>query len=44
LPELTRLGVKFISLAPRFIGRFEKGVNYIGDINALDVELSKHAA
>ncbi len=42
--ELTRNGVKFTSLAPRFIGRFEKGVDYIGDLNALDVELSKHAA
>ena len=42
--ELTRLGVKFTSLAPRFIGRFEKGVDYIGDIKALDIELSKHAA
>jgi len=42
--ELTRKGVKFTSLAPRFIGRFEKGVDYIGDLNALDVELSKHAA
>lgn len=42
--ELTRLGVKFTSLAPRFVGRFEKGVDYIGDINALDIELSKHAA
>jgi len=42
--ELTRLGVKFTSLAPRFIGRFEKGVDYIGDLNALDAELEKHAA
>ena len=42
--ELTRLGVRFTSLAPRFIGRFEKGVDYIGDLNALDVEMSKHAA
>ena len=42
--ELTRKGVKFTSLAPRFIGRFEKGVDYIGDLNALNVELSKHAA
>lgn len=42
--ELTRKGVKFTSLAPRFIGRFEKGVDYIGDLNALDVEMSKHAA
>lgn len=42
--ELSRKGVKFTSLAPRFIGRFEKGVDYIGDLHALDVELSKHAA
>jgi len=42
--ELTRTGVKFTSLAPRFIGSFEKGVDYIGDLDALDIELSKHAA
>lgn len=42
--ELTRLGVKFTSLAPRFIGRFEKGVDYIGNLDALDAELAKHAA
>jgi hypothetical protein len=42
--ELTRRDVKFTSLAPRFIGRFEKGVDYIGDLNALDAELAKHAA
>jgi hypothetical protein len=42
--ELTRLGVRFTSLAPRFIGRFEKGVDYIGDLNVLDSELEKHAA
>jgi hypothetical protein len=42
--ELTRKGVKFTSLAPRFIGSFEKGVDYIGDIHALDIELARHAA
>ena len=42
--ELTRQGVRFTSLAPRFIGRFEKGVDYIGDLDALDIELAKHAA
>ena len=42
--ELTRLGVRFTSLAPRFIGRFEKGVDYIGDIDTLETELEKHAA
>jgi hypothetical protein len=42
--ELNRLGVRFTSLAPRFIGSFEKGVDYIGDLDALDLELAKHAA
>jgi hypothetical protein len=42
--ELTRQGVHFTSLAPHFIGRFEKGVDYIGDLAALDAELAKHAA
>jgi tagaturonate epimerase len=30
--ELKRLGVKWVSLAPRFVGKFEKGVDYIGDL------------
>jgi tagaturonate epimerase len=42
--ELTRLGVRFTSLAPRFIGRFEKGVDYLGDLNTLDAEMARHAA
>lgn len=42
--ELTRAGVKFTSLAPRLLGRFEKGVDYIGDVAALDAEMAKHAA
>jgi hypothetical protein len=42
--ELIRAGVRFTSLAPRFIGRFEKGVDYIGDLSALDAELALHAA
>jgi hypothetical protein len=42
--ELTRAGVRFTSLAPRFTGRFEKGVDYIGDLTALDGELALHAA
>jgi len=42
--ELTRCGVRFTSLAPRFIGRFEKGVDYIGDLAALDEEMARHAA
>jgi hypothetical protein len=30
--ELRRLGVKWVSLAPRYVGDFEKGVDYIGDL------------
>jgi hypothetical protein len=42
--ELQRAGVKWVSFAPRFIGRFEKGVDYIGDINTFEAELAGHAA
>jgi len=42
--ELKRLGVTWVSLAPRYVGRFEKGVDYIGDLAALRVDLEGHAA
>ena len=42
--ELRRLKVPFVSLAPRFIGSFEKGVDYIGDCAEFDRELERHAA
>jgi hypothetical protein len=42
--ELRRLGVQWVSLAPRYIGRFEKGVDYIGDLGEFEDELIKHAA
>jgi hypothetical protein len=42
--ELSRRGVRFTSLAPRFPGRFEKGVDYIGDLDKLEAELAGHAA
>lgn len=42
--ELQRLGVTWVSLAPRFVGRFEKGVDFIGDLDALDANLAGHAA
>jgi hypothetical protein len=41
--ELRRLGVRWVSLAPRFVGRFEKGVDYIGDLEALRTDLAGHA-
>jgi hypothetical protein len=42
--ELRRLGVTWISFAPRFVGSFEKGVDYIGDIQAFRHSLAVHAA
>jgi hypothetical protein len=42
--ELQRLGVTWISFAPRFVGRFEKGVDYIGDVCAFEADLAIHAA
>ena len=42
--ELKRLGVKWISLAPRYVGRFEKGVDYIGDLAAFEADFAGHAA
>jgi hypothetical protein len=42
--ELRRLDVPFVSLAPRFIGSFEKGVDYIGDLPEFNDELEKHGA
>jgi len=42
--ELGRLGVRWVSLAPRFVGEFEKGVDYIGDLETFATEFEKHAA
>jgi len=37
-------GVPITSLAPRFMGRFEKGLDYIGDKEELERSLADHAA
>ncbi|MFN3166196.1 MAG: tagaturonate epimerase family protein [Phycisphaeraceae bacterium] len=37
-------GMKLVSLAPRFIGELEKGVDYIGDVAALEESLADHNA
>ena len=42
--ELKRLGVEWASLAPHFVGRFEKGVDYIGDLDEFRTEFAKHVA
>jgi hypothetical protein len=42
--ELKRLGVEWVSLAPRYVGRFEKGVDYIGDVQTFEEDFAAHAA
>jgi len=42
--ELRRLGVEWIGLAPRFIGDFEKGIDYRGDLEVFRAEYLKHLA
>jgi tagaturonate epimerase len=42
--QCLRRGVKLVSLAPRFIGELEKGVDYIGPIEPLEASLADHAA
>jgi hypothetical protein len=34
--ELMRLGVRWVSLAPRYVGRFEKGVDYLGNLEQFE--------
>ncbi len=40
---LTR-GMKLVSLAPRYIGEFEKGVDYKGDLAEFEKSLADHVA
>lgn len=42
--QCLRGGMKLVSLAPRFIGELEKGVDYKGDVGALETSLNDHAA
>ena len=42
--ELKRLGVEWVSLAPRFIGEFEKGVDYKGSLDDFEKAFIKHVA
>ena len=42
--ELRRLGVRWVSLAPRFPGRFEKGIEYIGDLEEFRRSFAQHVA
>lgn len=42
--ELKRLGVKWVSLAPRYVGSFEKGVDYIGNLSRFETAFARHVA
>jgi hypothetical protein len=42
--QCIRGGLKLVSLAPRFIGELEKGVDYKGDVEQLELSLNDHAA
>ncbi len=42
--ELIRRGVRFATVAPRFCGEFQKGIDYIGDLKQFEAEMRVHAA
>jgi hypothetical protein len=42
--ELKRRGVQAVSVAPRFIGEFEKGIDYKGNLKAFEASLRQHVA
>jgi tagaturonate epimerase len=42
--QCLKSGMKLVSLAPRYIGEFEKGVDYKGDLVKLEASLRDHAA
>lgn len=42
--ELKKRGVRAISLAPRFVGDFEKGIDYKGDLQEFERQLVQHVA
>ena len=41
--ELIDAGVSFATMAPRFCGEFQKGIDYIGDIAQFEKEIKVHA-
>lgn len=42
--ELLKRDVPVVSLAPRFVGKFQKGVDYMGDLDEFANELNGHTA
>jgi hypothetical protein len=41
--ELIDAGVSFATIAPRFCGEFQKGIDYIGDLARFEEEIKVHA-
>jgi len=42
--ESKHAGMKIASLAPRFVGEFQKGIDYIGDLKELERTFATHSA
>lgn len=42
--ELKLMGVRMATMAPRFCGEFQKGIDYIGDLEQFDREMAQHAS
>lgn len=42
--ELIRRGVRPATIAPRFCGEFQKGIDYIGDLGQFEKEFAVHAS
>lgn len=42
--QCRQAGMKLVSLAPRYVGEFEKGVDFKGDMAAFEKSLEDHAA
>jgi len=42
--NLKRLGLRIVSLAPRFVGEFEKGIDFKGDIVEFEKQYAQHVA
>ena len=41
--ELIKQGVEITSLAPRFVGEFQKGIDYLGDVSEFEYDFDIHA-
>lgn len=42
--QIVNAGLNLVSLAPRYVGEFEKGIDYKGDLAAFEASLHDHAA